>query len=775
MGETPAAVEAEKIRIDTQKERTDVAKLDDKEMKNEPVEGNEPVKGYLDGVQKAIDASVTKNFGKDAKGAVQKYESYYKQVNATAVKTNIDSAINGIKAENWQTERASLDLHQLDSFPSIKAQITSAATLDVAKSINVINLINKEVTKAKEEADAAQKSIDNGKNVKSELSALAINTVKEKHRAAFDAKKSAVCNDVDLSKIEVAVKGNLSVEKRQQLGAYMLALVADMEIPYGKEWGTEIQNKLKNHATAIGKYVSGNPDPNFADVAALGDTKETGASREAANKIMQNPETSHYVNGMLDAAKNAYDQNKPLYNNYRQYVIGQLAILPENSDFAKVRAAGLLSPTEYARNAGYEVKDGKVTDEALNKTNDWNSAKETSALKNERSVVDGVADSKVEKGMEKFVNNMKDARVKAFFDQQMAEAARMWGGMPDATNRIGWYRRTLVTEICKLDNPANVTGKCTTFRNYMRSADARLKAAPASGGGGGAGGSADIAKSAPGAGGAPAENVDEGPETPEKKAVAAAVRGVLARFVRLDISALNKQGINDYHELGTKVLAEINAELAKLEIKDINLNKTYSVGDFQVRVSNGKANLLNPARGDAWAKNAWETREKQANAVAAGTATAKPTAVASAGTAIPPESAPKPAGSVATTGAEEPAAAAAAKSTTAAPKPAEVVAAPIEQTEKTPVQKARNRVVSMIRNAVSSVKRMNITDAGSVVNNLNIALAAVQGNLSAEERNLLRDQPPISAGSTKLLEGHKFVLTYNPSKSSFNAFESKTT
>lgn len=89
-------------------------------------------------------------------------------------------------------------------------------------------------------------------------------------------------------------------------------------------------------------------------------------------------------------------------------------------------------------------------------------------------------------------------------------------------------------------------------------------------------------------------------------------------------------------------------------------------------------------------------------------------------------------------------------------------------------RKSTERVAAVIRNAVSTVKKMGIKSANSILNRLNIALA--QQEVPDEDKKVLSKTDPIKGSSTKLLAGHKFVITYDTNTSSFSATEeSKTT
>lgn len=81
------------------------------------------------------------------------------------------------------------------------------------------------------------------------------------------------------------------------------------------------------------------------------------------------------------------------------------------------------------------------------------------------------------------------------------------------------------------------------------------------------------------------------------------------------------------------------------------------------------------------------------------------------------------------------------------------------------------RVAAVIKKAVRTVKNMGLDSADSILNRLNLSLAQMANDIPDQDKKILSKTDPIKGASTKLLNGHKFVVTYDTATSRFSATE----
>ncbi len=107
------------------------------------------------------------------------------------------------------------------------------------------------------------------------------------------------------------------------------------------------------------------------------------------------------------------------------------------------------------------------------------------------------------------------------------------------------------------------------------------------------------------------------PATPEKNeqasnAATAAVRSVLAQYIKKGYDALNADELGTWERLSTRVLAGIQNKLKTLNV-DNAVDTTVSIAGFNIQLKNGEATLLNPTYGNQWARTVLENLKKNSD------------------------------------------------------------------------------------------------------------------------------------------------------------------
>ena len=376
-----------------------------------------------------------------------------------AIEKEAQAALKGdpTMEADWENARMRFGTPGLMKFPNAMGYIRMAATYEEAVSmVNALQVkLDAERSEAKKDHDLAERSKENGEKVAASLKEMAMTALGEKHEARFQAKKQEVVRSFVLEK-------KLTPQKYLKLTAYLNGLLTNVPLSYpSSEWNTTLSNYLNsdpNISGAIKTFLDQDESTNVEEENTIDSAEDNDAKTKVQQIIKQNLQIQYHVDGLLSSAKDAFgSETTDLYNQYRNYVIGMVASLPAGGNYLQFKQLKIQMPVQYAAFAGYEIDQQtyKVSSDKQNKEAVWNSAKDVDEIASET-----IGDPGSPKA-EKFKEMMKDPRVKAFYDNQVA-IALIQGGDAEA---VRVYTLYLANQIAHLEDPAQIT-TCVAYNTF---------------------------------------------------------------------------------------------------------------------------------------------------------------------------------------------------------------------------------------------------------------------------------------------------------------------